>query len=55
MSGVRLILYLAKHSQPKLSNTVTELSKCMDEVNMSPCKTLLCARKYVIDKKYYFY
>ena len=55
MSGVGLLLYLVRHSQPELSNVVRELFKCMDEAKMSHYKALLIAIKYVIDKKYYFY
>ena len=34
-SGVESLLYLVKHSQPKLSNTVHEIYKCMDKANLS--------------------
>ena len=54
-SGVGSLLYLVKHSRPKWSNTVSELSKCMDKANMSHYKALLSSIKYAIDTKDYFY
>ena len=53
-SGIGLLLYLVKHSQPELSNVVRKISKCMDKQNMSHYKDLLRAIKYIMDKKYYF-
>ena len=50
-SGIRSLIYLVRHSRPELSNTVCELSKFMDEANMSHYKSLLCAMKYIFDKK----
>ena len=55
MSGVGSLLYLFKHSRPKLSNMVRELSKFIDEANMSHHKALICVIKYVIDNKGYLY
>ena len=52
-SGIRLLLYLVKHSQPKLSNVVREISQCMDEANMSQYKALMHAIKYAIGTKVY--
>ena len=40
-SGVGSLIYLVKHSRPKLSNTFHELSNCMDEANTSHFKALL--------------
>ena len=54
-SGLGLLLYLVNHSRPELSNAVRELSKCMNETNMSHYKALLSEIKYVIDTKYYCY
>ena len=54
-NGIGYLLYLVKHSQPKLSNVLRELSKCMDKANMSHCKTILRAINYIIDTQYYFY
>ena len=51
ISGVESLLYLLKHSRPKLSNRVHEISKCMDEANVSHYKALQRAIKYVIDTK----
>ena len=51
--GVGSLLYLVEHSQPKLSNAVHEISKCMDKANMRHYKAIMCAIKYVIDTKYY--
>ena len=48
-SIIGYLLYLVKHPQPELSNTVHELSKFMDKTNMSHCKALLRAIKYIID------
>jgi hypothetical protein len=31
-SGVGMLLYLTKYSQPDISNIVQELSKCIDSV-----------------------
>jgi hypothetical protein len=33
-SGVGMLLYLTKYSQPDLCNVVRELSKCMDKATM---------------------
>ena len=55
MSAVGSILYLVKHSRPELSNVLLELSKCMDEANMSHYKVFLHAIKYTIDTKSYCY
>ena len=54
-SGVGLLIYLLKHSIPELSNTVRELFKCMDEVNMSHYKDFLRAIKYIINTNNYLY
>ena len=50
-SGIGSLLYLVKHSQPKLSNAVHELYKCMGKSNMSHYKSLLRSIKYIIYKK----
>ena len=54
-SGVGSLLYLVKHLQPKLSNVVRELSKCMYESKMIHYKAILRSKKCVIDTKYYCY
>ena len=54
-SGIGFLLYLVKHSQPKLSNAVREISKCMDNANMIHYKDILRAINYVIDTKDYCY
>ena len=49
-SGLGLLQYLSKYSQPELSNAVREISKYMDKSNIIQYKALLRAIKYVIDK-----
>ena len=50
-SGVGLLLYLIKNSQLELYNSVREISKCMDESNMSNYNDLIYSIRYVIDTK----
>ena len=50
-SGVGSLLYLVKYAQPRLSNTVHELSECVDKENMSHYKDFVCSIPYVIDTK----
>ena len=50
-SGIGSLLYLSNHLWTELSNTVRELSKCMDKANKSRYKALLREIKYVIDTK----
>jgi hypothetical protein len=37
-SGVRMLLYLVKHSCPDIANVVRELSKCMDSATLAATK-----------------
>ena len=53
-SGVGFLLYLYKHSWPKLLNAVNELSKCVYKANMSHYKSLLLTIKYSINTEYFF-
>ena len=46
-SGVGMLLYLVKHTQPDIANPVRELSKCLN----GPNKELLSVVKFVIDTK----
>ena len=55
MSVVASLIYIVKHSRHELSNAVCELSKFMDEANMSHYKYLLCKTKYTIDTTKYWY
>ena len=50
-SGIGMLLYLVKHSQPNLANTTRELSKANDGANTVAYKKLLHLIKYVINKK----
>ena len=50
-SGVWSIPHIVKYSWLELSNAVRELSKCMDESNMSQYKALLREINDVIDTK----
>ena len=50
-----MIIYLAKHSRTKISNSVRELSKYLDKANMSHQKALLLEIKYLIYTKDYCY
>ena len=54
-SGVVSLIYLVKHLQPELYNTVRELIKCTDKENMSHYKDNLRVIKYLIDTKCYCY
>jgi hypothetical protein len=40
-SGVGMLLYLTKYSQPDISNIVRELSKCMDVASWRSYQELL--------------
>ena len=50
-SGVGMLLYLVKHSQPNLANATRELSKANDGANPAAYKELLRVIKYVFDTK----
>ena len=52
-SGVGMLGYLVKHSQPDLSNIVRELSKNMDGATEYQFKEMLRAVKNVLDTKYH--
>jgi hypothetical protein len=47
-SGVGMLFYLTKYSQPDLCNLVRELSKCMDKALMGTYLELLRVIKFVI-------
>ena len=49
ISGVWSLLYLVKYSRPEIYITLCKYSKFMDKTNMSHCKALLRAIKYIID------
>ena len=46
---------LVNYSWPELSNTVSELSKFMDEANISHYKEILRTIKYASDTKEFWY
>jgi hypothetical protein len=50
-SGVGMLLYLIKYSQPDSCNVVRELSKCMDKATMGTYLEMLRVVKFVIDTK----
>jgi hypothetical protein len=50
-SGVCMLLYLTKYSQPDIINIVQELSKCMDSATWGAYNELLRVIKFVIDTK----
>ena len=50
-SGVGMLLFLVKHSQPDLSNSTRKLSKVMDEAMEEHVKELCRVMKYAIDTK----
>jgi hypothetical protein len=50
-SGVGMLLYLTKYSQPDISNIVRELSKCMDSATWGAYNELLRVIKFIIDTK----
>ena len=52
-SGIGMLMFLTKHSQPDLSNPVRELSKCMGKGDDETMKELRQVIKFVIDKKDY--
>ena len=39
-SGVRMLLYLVKHSHPDIANAIRELSKVLDGANMATLKEM---------------
>ena len=50
-SGVRVLLYLVKHSRPDIANCVRELSKVLDGSTVASYKEMLRVIKYVLDTK----
>jgi len=48
-SGVGMLLYLVKHSQPDLSNGTRELSKVMDKATEGHMKELCRVIKHALD------
>jgi hypothetical protein len=50
-SGVGMLFYLTKYSQPDISNIFQELSKCMDSATLGAYNELLRVIKFVIDTK----
>jgi hypothetical protein len=50
-SGVGILLYIIKYSQPDLCNVVRELSKCMDKAAMGTYLEMSRVVKFVIDTK----
>jgi hypothetical protein len=50
-SGIGMLLYLTKYSQPDISNIVQELSKIMDSATWGAYNQLLRVIKFVIDTK----
>ena len=50
-SGVGMLLYLAKHTRPDISNAVRELSKVLDAPGVTAWKELKRVIKYVINTK----
>jgi hypothetical protein len=51
-SGVRMLLYLVKHSRPGIANVVRELSKVKDGATMAAMKEMKRVIKFVIDTKH---
>ena len=50
-SGVGTLLYLVKHSQPNIENSVREHSKIMDRANVQYWESLLKLIKYVVQTR----
>ena len=50
-SGVGMLLYLVKHSQPDIANPVRELSKVLDGATQEAFKELHRVIRYVLDTK----
>ena len=50
-SGVGMLLYLIKYSQPDIANCARELSTVLDGATDQAWKELLCANKFVLDTK----
>jgi hypothetical protein len=50
-SGVRIILWLMKHSRPDISNAVREASKVIDGATRKHWKYFLRMIKYALEKK----
>ena len=54
-SGVGMLLYLVKHTQPDIVNAVQELSKVLDEPRKMAWKEFLQDTKYVLDTRIWRY
>jgi hypothetical protein len=50
--GVGMLLYLVKHSQFDIANSVRELSKVADRASIAHWKLLLCNIMYVVTTNY---
>jgi hypothetical protein len=50
-SGAGMLLYLVKHSQPDLANSVQELSKVLVGATETHWKALIRCNKYVLDTR----
>ena len=48
-SGIGMLLYLVKHSQPDLPNATRELSKANNGANPAALKELLHVIKYIVE------
>ena len=47
--GVRMLLYLVKHSKPDIANPVRELSKVLDRPNLAAMIEMKRITKFVLD------
>ncbi len=52
-SGVGMLLWLLKHSNPDKANSVCELTKVLDSPSKVSYKEMLQFIKYVLDTKHY--
>ena len=50
-SGVEMLLYLVKHSQPELANATRELWKVMDQATVGQYKELMRVLTWTVDTK----
>ena len=48
-----MLLYLVKHSRPNITNTIHELTKCMDGCSPAAYKEMLRLIKFVLATKTY--
>jgi hypothetical protein len=51
-SGVGMLVYLVKHSRSGISNAVRKLTKVLDGATNAHWKSLICTKKFVLDKLY---